>query len=281
MLRLIVLLLLLGNLGFYAWSHGHLGGLVGQASDQREPERLQRQVRPEAIRLPNGTPGRGAAAEPASLPVALPPASPSGGTDAAGTAPSGTGLPMAEAASAVPVVAVAAATQAAEAAPAPPAPVPADGRCMEAGPFAEADFGTTRALLRNELPADAWRAIRHEKAGVFMLYLGRFPTREAMLRRQTELRPLGIKSEEVRNSPGFEFGLSLGRYTERKEADARLDELVKKGLRAARLVTITPPVSTYVVRVPVADTALQGRLAALRPRLGGRSFAACRGAAAA
>lgn len=56
MLRLLVLVLLVANLAYFAWSRGHLAGIVPVAADQREPQRLQQQVRPDAIRiLPPGT----------------------------------------------------------------------------------------------------------------------------------------------------------------------------------------------------------------------------------
>jgi hypothetical protein len=52
MLRALVLVLLLANLGFYAWTQGWLDTLVGLRADgDREPERLARQVRPETIRV--------------------------------------------------------------------------------------------------------------------------------------------------------------------------------------------------------------------------------------
>lgn len=51
MLRLAVLLLLLGNALFYAWSHGHLRALGLAPVQQSEPQRLQQQIRPEAVRI--------------------------------------------------------------------------------------------------------------------------------------------------------------------------------------------------------------------------------------
>ena len=55
MLRLLVLVLLLANVGYYAWTQGQLTGIVSAPPHQREPERLLQQVRPEAIQL--GPPG--------------------------------------------------------------------------------------------------------------------------------------------------------------------------------------------------------------------------------
>lgn len=64
MLRALVVLLLLANLAFFAWTLGWLDGVVGaRASGDREPERLQRQVRPEAVRiLPASAPADAASA---------------------------------------------------------------------------------------------------------------------------------------------------------------------------------------------------------------------------
>ena len=49
MLRLIVLLLLLANAGFYAWSHGLLLAWGVGPTQQSEPQRLAQQIRPEAV----------------------------------------------------------------------------------------------------------------------------------------------------------------------------------------------------------------------------------------
>jgi hypothetical protein len=71
MLRAIVLLLLLANLGFWAWTQGQLDGVVGvRAQGDREPERLARQVRADSVHIlpagatsaPPGGPGEPALA---------------------------------------------------------------------------------------------------------------------------------------------------------------------------------------------------------------------------
>ena len=51
MLRLIVLVLLLANGGYYAWSQGLLLPWGLGPAQQAEPQRLQQQVRPEAVRV--------------------------------------------------------------------------------------------------------------------------------------------------------------------------------------------------------------------------------------
>ena len=54
MLRLIVLLLLLANGGYYAWSRGHLLPWGVGPVQQTEPQRVQQQIRPEALRVLSG-----------------------------------------------------------------------------------------------------------------------------------------------------------------------------------------------------------------------------------
>jgi hypothetical protein len=51
MLRLIVLLLLLANGGYYAWSQGYLLAWGAGPLQQAEPQRLAQQIKPEAIRV--------------------------------------------------------------------------------------------------------------------------------------------------------------------------------------------------------------------------------------
>ena len=52
MLRRVVLALLLANLAFFAWTQGWLDAVTGVSpTGNREPERVQRQVRPEAVKI--------------------------------------------------------------------------------------------------------------------------------------------------------------------------------------------------------------------------------------
>jgi len=52
MLRALVVILLLANVGFFAWTQGWLDSVVGaRAAGDRDTQRLARQVRPEAVRV--------------------------------------------------------------------------------------------------------------------------------------------------------------------------------------------------------------------------------------
>jgi hypothetical protein len=51
MLRLLVLLLLLANAAYFAWSQGALSALGFAPVQQSEPQRLDQQIKPESIRV--------------------------------------------------------------------------------------------------------------------------------------------------------------------------------------------------------------------------------------
>jgi hypothetical protein len=73
MLRLLISLLLLANLGYWAWTHGWMGTWVATSPlGDRDPARLARQVDPQTvIVLPAGAASRPAVAARAALPSCI------------------------------------------------------------------------------------------------------------------------------------------------------------------------------------------------------------------
>jgi len=63
-LRLLVLLLVLLNAAYYAWSHDMLRAYGLGPLRQAEPQRLQQQIRPEALVIAPAGPQRPADAQP-------------------------------------------------------------------------------------------------------------------------------------------------------------------------------------------------------------------------
>lgn len=54
MLRLVVLLLVLANAGYFAWSQGLLAAWGFAPVATGEPQRLRQQIKPEALRILRG-----------------------------------------------------------------------------------------------------------------------------------------------------------------------------------------------------------------------------------
>lgn len=70
MLRLLVLLLLLANGGYFAWTQGWLGGLGIAPGAQAEPQRLAQQINPQALRVLSADEERRRASTTAAAPKA-------------------------------------------------------------------------------------------------------------------------------------------------------------------------------------------------------------------
>ena len=155
----------------------------------------------------------------------------------------------------------------------------APGACLEAGPFAAAEVAAVEGALRSALPnapGASWSSVKTEQAGAWIVYMGPYPARDVLNRKQEELGRRNLPFEEVHSPAALEPGLSLGRFDERARADKALEQFTQQGIRSAKVVEITAPVSTYRLRVEQADAALANRLGALKTEaLLGKGFAPC------
>lgn len=258
MLRSLVLILLLVNTGFFAWSHGWLNGIVGvQPEAQHEPQRLQREVQADKL-VVLGAPSVTLASASIAAAQAQAPAS---------------AMPAA-AASAEPASAAASATSTSVSAD---TAKPRDGTlCIEAGPFTPSEFAAAESHLRTTLPAGSWTSDHVAVAGQWLIYMGPYPDPDQLERKQTELRRIkGLLFEEI-NSPGnLAHGLSLGRFNQLTKAEAALNVVKTRGVRSARIVMLRPAMDVQVLRVPQASERVQVALASMKlPQ--GKGFTACR-----
>jgi hypothetical protein len=172
---------------------------------------------------------------------------------------------------------------AASAATAAPPPTPASGgvssaTCLEAGPFAAgASVSAVAALLALQppLPAGSWTELKTERPGSWMLYMGRFPNRDALLKKDDELKRTRVSYESVTAPPDLVPGFSFGRFDDRAAADRALDQLGQRGVRSARIVELSAPATQLMLRADKADAALAAQLNAIRSPALGRGFVPC------
>ncbi len=247
MLRSLVLILLLVNAAFFAWTQGWLDAVVGVRPDgHREPQRLGQQLAVQQIE------------------VIVPPAA---------SAPRDRHDAPSRAASATPVTAGAA--SAGEEGPASSEGA-AGFACLEAGPFAPGVRPQLEAQLRPVVSPAALSVNVATTPGLWMVYMGPYADAEMLGRKQDELRRIrGLDFEPVRTPANLAMGISLGRYTQQAEANAALERLRARGIRTARIVILRPAGEELTVRVPRATAAEQQALAALAlPQE--RRFSACR-----
>ncbi|MBK9571819.1 MAG: SPOR domain-containing protein [Rhodoferax sp.] len=218
MLRFAVLLLLLINGLYYAWSQGLLRAYGFSPTEQREPQRLAQQVRPEAWRL---------------------------------LAPEE--LRRSESVARVPSK--------------PP-------ECLVAGLFDDERSAALRTALERTLPVGSWTLERSSEPGRWIVYMGKFSSAEAASKKRTELASLNLKPEPI-GDPKLEPGLSLGGYDVASDANAALSELVKRGVRTAKVVQLREAVQGSALRLASVDDALRARLDEIRPALGDKPLRPC------
>lgn len=258
MLRYLALVLLIGNLGFFAWTHGWLLASTGLTPDgQREPQRLSAQLNAEQIEVlqpgenaRNHALRRRAAASAAASAASSAASAPEGASTASAATTPVASDPQTTAAAA-PVL------------------------CVEAGPFNNDDATAVDKTLRPLLPAGSWTRQSIAIGGQWMVYMGPYPDEDLYDRKVAELKRIkGLNFDEVRNGT-YAKGLSLGRYASEADAETRLGSVKQRGIRTARVVTIRPAGQVHYLRVAQANEGIQVTLSGLKlPQ--GKSFTACR-----
>jgi hypothetical protein len=244
MLRTLVVVLLLANAAVLAWNLGALDGPLGRRPNaEREPERLQRQVNPDLVKL-------------------LPPAGAS--------APAASSSPVTAASSPVmPVAATATATATATAA----------ALCLEAGPLPAAALpGAEKALLAAGVRAGSWSTAAAERKGVFLIYMGRYEDDDTLQRKLEELKRRRIEAQPVRQAD-LQPGIEVGRFDDKETAEATLARLSQRGLRTARVLTLVPPQPQLMLRLAAAEPGQAAALATLQLTPNVSGFSRCAAAA--
>lgn len=252
MLRIVFLLLVLGNAGYYLWSHGYLAGMGLAPELQSEPQRLQEQIRPDALVLQQPEAVPAPAAEPAktSEPEApavddsAPPAAPESKSD---------GKPEAAAVEARE-------TRDAKDAKDAKTAIKEPEVCYQANGIEEAQADSIRRALAGKSKSD-WELVASHQGGRWMVYMGKFPDAEFMDRKRGELRLMNIDFDRAGGS--FEPGLSLGRFSTEEAAQRQLATFARQGVRTARVVQERPDVTTYALRLPKATPTFRNEVAAL------------------
>lgn len=158
---------------------------------------------------------------------------------------------------------------------APTQSAPKSAACLQIGLFDEAQSARLRAALASsELPEGSWALDEAMTPGRWIVYMGKFPSPEAMAKKRSELASLKLQLQPL-NNPALQPGLSLGGFDNQAAANALLEVLGRRGVRTAQVVQESAPARAAVLRVPVADGFLRAKLEALDPALAGKAWVAC------
>ena len=260
MLRWVISLLLLANTGYFLWAQGHLAPLGLVPTLEREPERLQGQIRPEVQRLID------APRDAQSPPEPAPPSVSNTSTDETPAIPS---LSPEQAAP----------SPASESTPAPvsdlvTAAEPARA-CWQAGAFTEVQAERLRAALPElGLAANGWQLVESRGRGRWIVYMGRYDNAEQLERKKAELRGLKVEFRVI-SAPGLAPGLALGTFSSEDAAKQALQKAVRDGVRTARVAQERAESVSFTLRLPAATAAQRNAVASLGPPLAGKTLQAC------
>ncbi len=149
------------------------------------------------------------------------------------------------------------------------------GVCLEAGPFSDVEIAAALAAAKDALPDAGLADVKTDKSGTWMVYMGRYADREALARKEAELKRRNLPYDLVRDTAALAPGLSLGRFEERNAAVNALNQFALQGIRTARVIEVAPATSSHLLRIENADAALAAQAAALKLAALGKGFAAC------
>lgn len=170
LLRTTALALLCANGAYFAWSQGLLAPVGLAPESAREPQRLEQQIRPEALRVAPAAP---AASEP---------------EPAAPAAPAAPTVPAAQAEAPAPAVACLQAG-------------PFDNAQAQA---------LRQALGAGGVPASAWSLEPMAPPDRWIVYMGRYNDTEALEKKRAELRALRVDTAPITQpalAPGLSLGV--------------------------------------------------------------------------
>lgn len=213
----VVLVLLMLNLGFFAWLQATVRGQ--HSAPGTEPGRLAQQIRPEALLV------RQAGSEP-------PPAESS--------------------------------------APAPAVPTV----CVESDPMDAPQAEAVRQAAAAVLPAERWRFDALPPVARWLVYMGRFPSEDAVKQKSAQLRGLKVAHERV-GIAALEPGLSLGRHDSEAAAQAALADLAQRRVRTAKVVQAPEAGPRYTFRMTEVNADMTAELEPLLAALAGKTLHPC------
>jgi hypothetical protein len=146
--------------------------------------------------------------------------------------------------------------------------------CLQAGPFDEVAAGALRAALEAGWPPGSWQLDAVSQPARWIVYMGKYPNAEALVKKRAELANMNLKLEALTN-PTLEIGISLGGFDTQIAANAELVRLNQRGIRTARVVLEHEAAQVSQLKLPAVTEPLKARLESLRPAMAGKAFRKC------
>ena len=146
--------------------------------------------------------------------------------------------------------------------------------CLQVGMFNEEQTMVLRDKLVSTLPQGSWVIESALVPARWLVYMGKYNSDEAVVKKKSELRGLGVSFEALNNAL-LEPGLSLGNFTTQPEAQAEVERIAKKGVKTAKVIQERAELRGQRLKLPTVDASLRSQLDAIKPQLAGKAWVAC------
>lgn len=244
LLRFFVFALLAANGLFYAWANGHLSAWGLAKPSQSEPHRLTEQIEPERIVI-----------RPTNSTVTAPtPAAPAVTATLSVNSSPTTITPT-------------------------PTPAPAPTSCLMAGVFNDQQSKALKQALDAKLPDLRWRFDTISLPARWIVYMGKYANNDQRDFKKKQLDQIKV-SYEVLTERNLEPGLSLGSHDSQSAANQALQQLIKQGVRTARVLQETPQQKGQSLLIPAINDLSRAKLntvyASLTAQLANKPLTACK-----
>ena len=157
---------------------------------------------------------------------------------------------------------------------APPASEAAGAECLQAGLFNEEQTAALRSALLAALPPGSWQFESSVESARWIVYMGKYSDEEALAKKRSELRQLGVAFRPVTN-PALAPGLALASFPAQADAETEMARIAGKGVRTARVVQERPEARGQILKLAAVDAARRAQLDAIRPQLNGKALQPC------
>ncbi len=167
-------------------------------------------------------------------------------------------------------------------APAPvatPIPVMSATTCLSAGAFNDKQSTVLKQTLNTKLPYLRWRFDTVNVPARWIVYMGKYPNDNARDLKKKQLDQIKVRYE-VLTEGNLEPGLSLGSHATQAAANQSLQQLIKQGVRTARVLQESPEQKAQTLVVPAIDDANRAKLntvyATIAAQLANKALQACK-----
>ena len=160
------------------------------------------------------------------------------------------------------------------AAPEPAVPV-SPAECLQAGLFDTAQTEALRGKLLATLPGGSWLLEPVVEPARWIVYMGKYPSAQALAKKRSELASLNLKFEPL-NNPALEYGVSLAAFQTQDAAVKALAGFTRRGVRTARVVQERPEVRGSLLKLAAADDSIKARLEEFKTALAGKPLRTCK-----